>query len=190
MSQSVNTPPWRRTSSRPIYESPWLKVSEDSVVRPDGTPGIYGVIEIPEYSGIVAIDDRGRIALVRQWRYLYREPSLEVPAGSSASTHESPLATAQRELLEETGLVASEWIPLGRVRYSAVTNMGHLFLARTLRHASPAHVALARDDWTELVWMDYHEAITCVLEGMIVESTSLAALGKAEIARHRGIWAP
>jgi 8-oxo-dGTP pyrophosphatase MutT (NUDIX family) len=177
--------PWQRTSSRPVYENPWFRVREDNVVRPDGTPGIYGVVELPEYAGVVAVDDRGQVALVRQWRYLYGEPSLEVPAGNAAPQDAGPIDVARRELLEETGLAADTWISLGRIRYSAVTNVGHLFLARDLtKHAR----ARSDDDWTELIWLDYPEVISLVLSGEIVESTSLAALMKAEGLRQRGDW--
>ncbi len=177
--------PWQRTSSRPVYENPWFRVREDQVIRPDGSRGIYGVVELPEYAGVVAVDDHGRVALVRQWRYLYGETTLEVPAGNAAPTDTSPIDAAQRELLEETGLAASTWVSLGRIRYSAVTNVGHLFLARNLsERARPK----SNDDWTELIWLDYSEAISLVLKGEITESTSLGALMKAEALRQRGEW--
>ena len=179
--------PWRRTSSRAIYENPWFRVREDRVIRPDGSPGTYGVVELPEYAGIVAVDDRGQVALVRQWRYLYGESSLEVPAGNAAPGDADPLDAARRELLEETGLTASTWLPLGRIRYSAVTNVGHLFLARDLAVADRPK---SGDDWTQLLWLDYFDAISRVLDGEIMESTSVAALMKADGLRHRGDWSP
>jgi 8-oxo-dGTP pyrophosphatase MutT (NUDIX family) len=96
-----------------------------------------------------------------------------------------PLDAARRELLEETGLAADTWISLGRIRYSAVTNVGHLFLARDLTLRKRTH---SGDDWTELIWLDYAEAISLALDGEITESTSLAALMKAECLRQRGGW--
>jgi 8-oxo-dGTP pyrophosphatase MutT (NUDIX family) len=184
--------PWRRTASRLVYQNPWFQVREDQVVRPDGTPGIYGVVELPEYAGVVAVDERGRVALVRQWRYLSGRDSLEVPAGNAAPGEESPLAAAQRELEEEAGLTAARWLRLGRIDYSAVTNPGHLFLAREL---SPAATAATHDtpgkpadDWTQLVWHDYHDAIDLVATGEITESTSVAALLLAETLRVKGAW--
>jgi 8-oxo-dGTP pyrophosphatase MutT (NUDIX family) len=183
--------PWRRTASRLVYQNPWFRVREDQVVRPDGTPGSYGVVELPEYAGVVAVDERDRVALVRQWRYLSGRDSLEVPAGNAAPADASPLAAAQRELLEEAGLTAARWMRLGRIDYSAVTNPGHLFLAREL---SPAAAAAANapgepaDDWTQLVWLDYHHAIDLVATGEITESTSVAALLLAETLRVKGAW--
>jgi 8-oxo-dGTP pyrophosphatase MutT (NUDIX family) len=131
------------------------------------------------------VDAHGRVALVRQWRYLYSEPTLEVPAGNAAESDATPLDAAHRELLEETGLAANTWTPLGRIRYSAVTNVGYLFLARDLtEHQRPR----SGDDWTELIWYDYIDAISLALDGQITESTSLAALMKAECLRQRGGW--
>jgi 8-oxo-dGDP phosphatase len=186
MTGEIRTSPWRQTSSRPIYSNPWFRVREDQVVRPDGTAGIYGVVELPEYAGIVAVDAAGRVAMVRQWRYLYAEQSLEVPAGSANAADLEPLDTARRELLEETGLTAVDWLPLGPIRYSAVTNIGHLFLARELTAAAVRPDS--GDDWTELLWMDYFEVISRVLDGEIMESTSVGALLKAEAIRQRGVW--
>jgi 8-oxo-dGDP phosphatase len=185
MKDTEASTPWRRTSSRPVYENPWFRVREDQVIRPDGSPGVYGVVELPEYAGVVAVDDRGRVALVQQWRYLYGETTLEVPAGNAAPSDPSPIEAARRELLEETGLVASSWISLGRIRYSAVTNVGHLFLARNLTEQDRPK---GGDDWTSLIWLDYLEAISLVLSGEITESTSLGALMKAEGLRQRGDW--
>jgi 8-oxo-dGDP phosphatase len=186
--------PWRRTASRLVYQNPWFRVREDQVVRPDGTLGSYGVVELPEYAGVVAVDERGRVALVRQWRYLSGRDSLEVPAGNAAPADDSPLAVAQRELLEEAGLTAARWMRLGRIDYSAVTNPGHLFLARELNPAAAAAAAADEaagepaDDWTQLVWLDYHHAIDLVATGEITESTSVAALLLAETLRVKGAW--
>jgi 8-oxo-dGTP pyrophosphatase MutT (NUDIX family) len=181
--------PWQRTASRLVYQNPWFRVREDEVVRPDGTPGIYGVVELPEYAGVVAVDERGRVALVRQWRYLSGRDSLEVPAGNAGPGDDSPLAAAQRELLEEAGLTAARWLRLGRIDYSVVTNPGHLFLAREL---SPAAATVIRDgpadDWTQLIWLDYHRAIDLVATGEITESTSVAALLLAETLRVKQAW--
>ncbi len=186
MTDNIQTSPWRRTSSRPIYENPWFSVREDQVIRPDGTAGIYGVVELPQYAGIVAINDRAQVAMVRQWRYLYDESSLEVPAGNAAPTDATPLDAARRELREETGLTARTWKSLGRVRYSAVTNVGHLYLAKDLT-AAPDRPS-SGDDWTELIWLDYFDAISRVLAGEVMESTSVCALMKAEALRQRGDW--
>ena len=80
--------PWRTTSTRIAYQNAWISVREDHVIRPDGKPGIYGVIDIRPSVGIVAINARDEVVLVGQWRYALNRYSWEVPRGGSAA-HET-----------------------------------------------------------------------------------------------------
>jgi len=110
--------PWRRISSRIVYDNPWIRVREDQVIRPDGQDGIYGVVHFKNIAiGIVAVDDDGQIFLVGQHRYPLDQYSWEIPEGGCPQ-HEEPLAAAQRELLEETGLQARQWTALGESHLS------------------------------------------------------------------------
>lgn len=105
---------WTTTSSREIYSNPWIAVREDAVVRPDGGEGIYGVVAMQHPSVfVVALADDGAVLMVLLYRYATRGMSLEVPAGGCDG--DDPLAAARRELLEETGFVASEWREIGRM---------------------------------------------------------------------------
>src|SRR5947209_4982445 len=61
--------PWTQIRSRIAYRNAWMQVREDDVVRPDGRPGIYGVVEIRPSVGVLALNDHGEAALVGQWRY-------------------------------------------------------------------------------------------------------------------------
>ena len=88
-----------------MYRNPWITVREDDVIRPDGSGGVYGVVEIPASCGVVAIRDDGQVALVGQWRYVHDRYSVEIPTGGS-EPGERPVDAAQRELREETGLTS------------------------------------------------------------------------------------
>jgi 8-oxo-dGTP pyrophosphatase MutT (NUDIX family) len=182
--------PWRTVGSRTVYRNPWLSVREDRVIRPDGTDGIYGVVEIAPSCGIVAIGDDGRIALVGQWRYVHGRFSLEIPTGGSEAG-ETPLDAARRELAEETGLRAGRWTALGTVDNSngVTTDVAHIFLARDLT-AGPA--AQAGNEPIELSWVPFPDAVRAVLAGEITESVSVAGILKAEILglASRGAGAP
>jgi hypothetical protein len=106
--------PWKSVSTRIHYENPWIRVREDQVVRPDGLPGIYGVVEFKNRAvGVLPVEDDGSVWLVGQYRYPLNAYSWEIPEGGCPES-ETPETTARRELREETGLTA------GRVELASV----------------------------------------------------------------------
>ena len=109
--------PWQTVSSRIVYDNPWIKVREDAVIRPDGEPGIYGVVQYKNTAiGVLAVE-RDEIYLVGQYRYTLKQYSWEIPEGGCAEGEEH-LAAAKRELEEETGLQARRWTKLGEAHLS------------------------------------------------------------------------
>ena len=95
-----------------VYENPWISVREDSVIRPDGEPGIYGVVHYKNTAvGVLPVED-DHVYLVGQYRYPLERYSWEIPEGGCPEDEE-PLRAAQRELREETGLEARNWRRLG-----------------------------------------------------------------------------
>ena len=70
------------TSARLVYENRWMRVREDTIRRPDGSSGIYGVVEKPDFVVIVPVDDDGRLHLVEQYRYPVKGRYWELPQGS------------------------------------------------------------------------------------------------------------
>lgn len=123
--------PWRVRSSRVVYENPWLRLREDEVIRPDGRPGIYGVVEFPGSVTVLAVGRDGQVPLVTQWRYPVRRDSVELPTGAIDAGDTSPLDAARRELWEETGRRSDRWYAMGSVDNSngVTTDTTYLFLA-------------------------------------------------------------
>lgn len=167
--------PWRTLESRLIYENPWIAVREDKVIRPDGQPGIYGVVHMQNKAiGVVPMDADGNIYLVGQYRYTLEEYSWEIPEGG-CPPHETPLQAAQRELLEETGLEARRWEELGKVHLSnSVTDEeATYFLATDLvqREARPEGT-----EKLELMKVPLAEALRMVLASEITDSMSMIGI--------------
>src|ERR687890_1606450 len=117
MTCDENKNPWRKISSREVYENPWIRVREDEVLRPDGEPGIYGVVHFKNVAvGVLAVEG-DELYLVGQYRYTLDRYSWEIPEGGCPEGEE-PLDAARRELEEETGLRARCWEKLGEAHLS------------------------------------------------------------------------
>lgn len=171
--------PWRVTGSREVYANPWVVVREDAVVRPDGAPGIYGVVGFRSLAlGAVPLHADGTTVLVGQYRYTLGEWSWEIPEGGGHPDR-PPEREMARELAEETGLVARRWTSLGALHTSnSVTDeRALLYLAEDLVEGEPA------PEPTEqlLRWrLPLDAAVGMALDGRITDAISVAALLRAE----------
>lgn len=145
------------------------------MIRPDGQPGIYGVVEVGPSVGVLAFNERGEIALVGQWRYTIGRYSWEMVRGGCAPGETDMVAAAVRELREETGYEAATWSALGAVDVcnGVTTDVQHLFVAREL-----TFVGVHQDPVEEIVtkWVAFEEAVERALSGDITEVCSVAAI--------------
>lgn len=174
---------WQRRSTRTAYENPWIRVREDEVVRPDGSEGIYGVVEVRHPAVfVVALTEDEEVVLVEVDRYTTGDPrSLEVPAGSTDG--EDPLAAARRELREETGLVAEEWREIGRTQglVGVADAPQVVYLARGLTYTGGEdHLA---DGIVGVHRLPFADVLARAGRGEITDEASLACLLLALLAR-------
>lgn len=116
--------------SRRAWDCPWYAVRQDRIRLPDGSEGVYNVVELPDAAWIVPVTATGEIVLLWHYRYPLQEWGWELPSGS-ISAGDTPLETAQRELLEEAGGSAADWNLL--IRVSTMKGIGdehgYLYLA-------------------------------------------------------------
>jgi len=170
-----NDNPWTVLSTRPVYDNPWIDVVEHDVLAPTGKPGIYGVVHMKHLAtGVVALDHDGYIVLVGQYRFALNAYSWEIPEGGG-DPGETPMDAIKRELQEETGLVARDWIHLQTLHLSnSVTDeLAEAFLAWNLEEG------VDNPDGTEdliVRRVPFSEAYRMVTDGEITDAISVAAI--------------
>lgn len=160
--------------SRDEYRGRLLHVKKDRVRLPDGGESSREYIVHPGAAVIIAQFDNGDLLLERQHRYPLHRDFIELPAGKF-DPHETDLACAQRELTEETGYMATEWIELPTfypcIGYSDERLV--YFLARGLSHVGHA---MDDDEFLEVLRVPFDEALAMVGDGRINEAKTVMGL--------------
>ncbi len=180
----MNNNPWTTLSREDIYENPWIKLEEHKVINPSGGKGIYGKVHFKNTAiGIIPLDEANNTWLVGQHRYVLNEWSWEIPEGGGP-VGKTFLESAQRELLEETGLKAEKWTEIQRAHLSNSVSdeVGYIFLAEGLSEGEHEREATEAD---MKVWkLPFREALQMVLDGKIIDS--LSVMGILKVARILG----
>jgi ADP-ribose pyrophosphatase len=138
--------------------------------------------------GILAMDDDGRVLLIRQYRHPVRHRDWEIPAGLLDMHGEDPLAAAQRELGEEADLEADEWNVIADVFSSPGGNdeVIRIYLARGIRSTGSAFAREAEEADIEVRWVPLDEAVEAVLQRRVHNAPLIIALLAARTARESG----
>jgi len=162
-------------SSRLVYENRWLSLREDQIRLPDGSPGIYTVVDKPTAALVIPME-RGGCHLVEQYRYPIGRRSWEFPQGTwpdgrSGSAEE----LARAELREETGLRARIMERLGRmvVAPGLTSQQCEVFLATDLT-AGPSAREHTEQGMAQR-WFAGEELMAMVGSGEIIDGITLAA---------------
>jgi ADP-ribose pyrophosphatase len=157
-----------------VFDGALLKVRRDRVRLPDGSEGAREYIRHPGAVAVVALFDDGSVLLERQFRYPHRREFIEIPAGK-LEPGEPHLATAQRELAEETGYAAEDWRYLGLIHTAiAYTDEAiHLYVARRL---SRTERKLDQGEFLETLVRPFDEALRMIRKGELTDAKSVAAL--------------
>ena len=165
--------------SREVFRGRIIRVRQDTVRLPNGKEGTREVVEHPGGVAVLAIDDEGRVLLVRQYRYAFGRVLTEIPAGKR-EPGEEPFLTARRELQEEVGATAREWQSLGEVIASpgCYDEVLHLYLARGLTFGD-THPD--EDEFLSVRRIPFQELVQRCLSGEIQDGKTVTAVLKAKL---------
>ena len=168
----------RTLSRQEVYQGRIVGVHVDQVSLPNGKTARREIVTHPGGVAILALDDKRRAAVVRQYRYAFSRVLTEIPAGKLEPGENDPLAAARRELREEVGAEAGHWESLGTLLPSpgCYDEVLHLFLARELTFAAPQP---DEDEFLECEWMPLEELAQQALSGVLSDAKTVAAALKA-----------
>jgi ADP-ribose pyrophosphatase len=181
--------PIEPVASREVYRNPWMIVREDDVRRQDGSLGIYGVIDKPNYALVIA-QDGNRYRLVEQFRYPIGLRRWEFPQGTAPGTLEGsepePAELAMRELREETGLRARSVLLLGRLDLAPgmSSQRGWVFLATDLTEGQ--HDREPEEQDMRSAWFTDEQIDQMITAGVIADAQSIAAWMLLRLADRNG----
>jgi ADP-ribose pyrophosphatase len=176
----------KKIDGRVMYDGNFITVCKDNVLLPDGSTSTREYITHPGAVAVLALLDNGKLVMERQYRYPLHREFIELPAGK-IDANEDILVCAQRELLEETGYVAREWIHLT----TAWPCIGYAdecmeyFLARGLTHEGSQ---LDDGEFLEVFELSLEEALEWVRAGRISDSKTIVGLFWLEKVLN-GSWA-
>ena len=167
--------PWGVSSQTPVYDNPWISLTEYQAIAPTGRPALYGKVSFKNRAiGIVPLHDDGTITLVGQNRFARANYSWELPEGG-APLDEDPLDGAKRELAEEVGLEAADWrlILTMELSNSITDEICHGYLAMNL---TPMATAPDETEDLAIARVPFTEALDAAVAGHMPDSLTVALL--------------
>lgn len=167
------------TDRQTVFNGSVVNVETANVELPNGFILRMEKINHPGGAAVLILDERNRLCFLKQYRCVLDDWLIEIPAGK-IDAGEEPLMTAQRELAEETGIVAEQWESLGSMISSpgVFTERVHLYLARKI--IEHRRVETQQDEVYELGWMSLDDAYDQVMDGLIFDAKTVIAICKAK----------
>lgn len=164
-------------SSEKVLQGKILYVTKDIASLPDGKEVVRDVIHHNGGVGVLPLTEDNHIFMVKQFRYPMQEVTLEIPAGKR-ELNEEPIECGKRELLEETGCVADEWINLGKLYPTPAydTEVIYIYLARKIKNDFDQH--LDEGEFINVEKISIEEAYEMVMNGQIKDAKTQIAILK------------
>lgn len=180
-----NKNPWKIKDGQEIYSNNWIALTHYNVINPSGGDGIYGKLHFKNYAiGVFPLDENLDTYLVGQYRFPLESYSWEIPEGGGP-LGEDPLENAKRELLEETGLKATEWTKILEMHLSNSVSdeKSIIYLCRALSQ----HQAMPEETEQLVVKkVPFDEVYEMVKAGEITDSLTVAAVMKVRLMMFEG----
>jgi len=177
--------PWKTINTKEAYDNPWIQVTHRDVINPGGGEGIYGVVHFKNLAiGIIPLDEDMNTWLVGQYRYTMNEYTWEIPEGGGI-IGVNPLEGAKRELEEETGITAANWLKITDLATSnSVTDeRGVVYVARDLSYGE-ANPEESED--LRIKKLPFSEVVEMVMRGEITDSVAMIGIMKVKLMMDRG----
>lgn len=182
--------PWTIRETHQVYQDPYIRVTRDDVIRPDGDDGSHVKVYLKPGVSVLPIDADGQVYLTREFHYAVGRMSLELVSGG-IEPGENAESTALRELEEELGIRADHLIDLGVVDpfTTIVESPTRLYVATGLSFGETQQEGTEE---IECVQMPFSDALDLVLNGSITHAPSCVAILKANLMREAtdGLHAP
>lgn len=165
-------------SSIEIFNGALLKVFKDEVLLKNGAKSTREYVLHPGAVGVVPVTDDNKIVLVEQYRYPVKRKLLEIPAGKFDKPGEDPLECAKRELEEETGFKAEEFIYLGYIYTTPgfSNEIIHLYLALKLYKGV---INPDEDEILNIHFEDFNKVLEKCINGDITDVKTIAGIMRA-----------
>ena len=177
--------PWTTLKSEKIYDSDWIGLTKHDVLNPSGNEGTYSVVHFKNLAlGILPLDKDYNTWIVGQYRYPIDQYSWEIPEGGG-KRDVAPLVSAQRELLEETGITANTWTKIQEMYLSnsASDEFCVLYIAQDL---SFGEAQPEENEQLEMRKLHFDELYRLVESGEIKDSLTVAIVLKTKILMLEG----
>lgn len=181
-----NINPWKTLKTRAVYNNKWINVHEHEIINPAGNNGIYGVVNFNNYAiGIIPLDEFYNTWIVGQYRYTLNNYSWENPQGGGPKDID-PLESGKRELLEECGIIANEWIKIAEcfTSNSVTDEKGIIYVAKQLQFTEAA------PEETEQLCikkLPFSSVFSMAMNGEITCNFALSAILKTKFLIDKGI---
>ena len=171
-----------------IFKGKILNLRSDTALLPNGTTAVREVIEHSGGVCVAAIDENDNVLMVKQFRYPYGKVLLEIPAGKRDKEGDhDPLSCGKRELKEETGAVASDYISLGQL-YPTPAYCDEIIYMYAAKDLTMGDTALDDDEFLSVVKIPLEKAAEMVLSNEIKDAKTQTAILKLYHLRQKGLF--